>query len=141
MKALFLDNDIKKVLALKILRPFLRSAPVGRCFPVQYGEVPEPELPGPRWLKVRVRSCGICGSDLHFIHLDMDPKCFPAAIPGLKRKYLGHELLAEVVEAGAEAAPFAIGDRVGLRIDWPSCFQMEIDPPLFPVPPGKLHAL
>lgn len=129
MKALFLDNDIKKVLALKMLRPLLRSAPVGRWFPVQYGEVPEPALPGPRWLKVRVRSCGICGSDLHFIHLDMDPKCFPAAIPGLRRKYLGHELLAEVVAVGTEAAPFRVGDRVGLRIDWPSCFQMEIDPP------------
>jgi len=65
---------------------------------MQYAEVPEPDLPGPRWLKVRVKSCGLCGSDVHFIHMDMDPKCFPAAIPGVTRKYIGHELIAEVVE-------------------------------------------
>jgi threonine dehydrogenase-like Zn-dependent dehydrogenase len=129
MKALFLENDLRRVLLLKAFRPFLRSAPVGRFFPVQHAEVPEPDLPGRRWLKVRVKSCGLCGSDVHFLHLDMDPKCFPAAIPGLTRKYLGHELVGEVTETGSEVENFLPGDRVALRIDWPSCYQLEIDPP------------
>lgn len=129
MKALFLENDLKRIIMLKALKPFLRSAPVGRLFPVQYAEVPEPDLPGPRWLKVRVKSCGLCGSDIHFIHMDMDPKCFPAAIPGVTRKYIGHELIAVVTETGDAVEAFRSGDRVALRIDWPSCFQLEIDPP------------
>ncbi len=72
----------------------------GAGLPLAVEERPEPE-PGPGELLLRVRSCGICGSDLHVAqHLDL---------PGV---VLGHELAGEVVAAGPGAEGFADGDRV-----------------------------
>ena len=129
MKALYFDNNIAKILALKVSSVFNKNAALGSLAPMRFAEVPDPKLPGPRWLKVRNRACGLCGTDLHLMFMDLDPGCFPAAMPGLERKYLGHEAVGEVVELGDEVAGFKVGDRVAIRIDWPSCFQMEIDPP------------
>lgn len=129
MRALFFENRLAKVVALKALEKIWRNAALGPFSPLCYTNVPEPRLPNPRWIKVRNLQCGLCGTDLHFMFMDLDPKCFSAAVPGIRRKFLGHELVGEVVETGAEAAEFAVGDRVVLRIDWPSCAQLEIDPP------------
>jgi len=129
MKALYFDNNLPKILALKARSAVDKFAALGRWSPVQYADVAEPALPNPRWLKVRNLACGLCGTDMHFIFMDMDPRCFPAATPGIARKFLGHELVGEIVEVGAEADGWKAGDRVALRIDWPSCFQLEIDPP------------
>lgn len=129
MKALYFENKIVRVAALKAATLINRYAALGRFSPLVYGNVEEPQLPDARWLKVRNISCGLCGTDLHFMFMDMDPKCFPAAVPGITRKFLGHELISEVIEVGDEAGDFHVGDRVTMRIDWPSCFQMEIDPP------------
>jgi len=129
MKALYFENKLAKIVALKAASVFSRDAAFAPFSPLRYADVPEPHLPNARWLKVRNRSCGLCGTDLHFIFMEMDPACFPAATPGIARKFLGHELVGEVVELGANASGFSLGDRVTMRIDWPSCFQMEIDPP------------
>ncbi|MCD6570886.1 MAG: zinc-binding dehydrogenase [Deltaproteobacteria bacterium] len=129
MKALYFENKIIKVAVLNVTSKFNKYAALGRFSPTRYSEIPEPQIPNQRWLKVKNKSCGLCGTDIHFIFMQMDPKCSPAAAPGISRKYLGHELVAEVTEAGSEAGDIKVGDRVSLRIDWPSCFQMEIDPP------------
>ncbi len=52
---------------------------------------------------VRVRACGICGSDLHFYH-----GVFPAN-PNISP---GHEFAGEVVELGERVAGFEPGQRV-----------------------------
>jgi len=119
MKALYFDNSLTKAVALKALSVFDKYAALGKLSPSQYAEVPEPTLPNARWLKVRNRSCGLCGTDVHFLFMEMDPGVFAAATPGIKRKFLGHELVGEVIEAGAEVDPVAVGDRVAMRIDWP----------------------
>ncbi len=62
-------------------------------------ERPDP-VAGPGELVVRVRACGLCGSDL--MQWYQDPRA-PVV--------LGHEPAGEVVEAGP-GAPFALGDRV-----------------------------
>lgn len=129
MKALYFDNSLPKIVALKAASIIDKYAALGPISPLRYAEIPEPELPNPRWLKVKNLCCGLCGTDLHFMFMDMDPRCFPAGLPGISRKYLGHELVGEVVEVGDEVHEVRTGDRVALRIDWPSCFQMEIDPP------------
>lgn len=129
MKALYFDNSLPRIVMMQIASKVYRDAAFTAISPTRYGEVPEPEIPNPRWLKVRNRSAGLCGTDIHLIFMEMDPKIFPAATPGIARKYLGHELVGEVVDAGDEVDNFQIGDRVCLRIDWPSCYQMEIDPP------------
>lgn len=128
MKALYFDNNLMKIVFLKAASMISRKAPFWPFSPVQYAEVEEPSLPGPNWLRVRNLACGLCGSDIHFLYMDMATDCFPAGLPGIDRKFLGHELVAEVVETGAGVREFKPGDRVALRIDWPSCFQLEIEP-------------
>lgn len=128
MKALYFDTDTKKIVLIKALSLFWKKAPLSAFSPVQYAEVPEPEIPSPNWVKVKNRMCGLCGSDVHFMFLEIDPKVAPAAVPPIPRKYIGHELVGEVVEVGSGAKDFSAGDRVILKIDWPSCFQKETEP-------------
>ncbi|MCJ7771576.1 MAG: alcohol dehydrogenase catalytic domain-containing protein [Desulfobacterales bacterium] len=128
MKALFIEKNILKILLLNITSKIFKYAALYPPAPARYTDVQEPEIPGPDWIKVRNRSCGLCGTDIHLLFMDMDPKIFPAATPGIYRKYLGHEMVGEIVEVGSNITEFKKGERVCLRIDWPSCFQMEIDP-------------
>jgi propanol-preferring alcohol dehydrogenase len=73
--------------------------------PLRRADVPVPE-PGPEQLLIRVRACGVCRTDLHVVDGDLpDPK--PAVIPG-------HEVVGIVERIGADAGPFAAGQRVGV---------------------------
>jgi threonine dehydrogenase-like Zn-dependent dehydrogenase len=128
MKALYFDSDMKRIVLTKALGLVWPGAPLSRVSPVRYARIEEPLLPGPNWVKVKNRMCGLCGSDVHFMFLEIDPKVAPAAVPPIGRKFLGHELVGEVVESGPGAREFAAGDRVILRIDWPSCYQKEARP-------------
>ncbi len=60
----------------------------------------------PGHVLVRVRNCGICGSDLHFYRGD-----FPAA-PGLQ---MGHEIAGEVAEVGAGVEGLSPGQPVAIE--------------------------
>ena len=128
MKSLYVDNELWRILYLQAASFISKKAAFTRLAPLQYRDVPEPEIPNPRWLKVKNIGCGLCGSDINLMYMNIDPKVFPAATPGIARKFLGHEMVGKVVEAGSEVTDVAVGDRVCLRIDWPSCYQMEIDP-------------
>ena len=74
----------------------LQSA--GRLAPA---DVPRP-APGPGELLLRLRGCGLCGSDIAKLG---DPG---ARVPAV----LGHEVVGDVVEAGEGVRGFAVGDRV-----------------------------
>lgn len=63
--------------------------------------VPVPE-PGPGEARVRVRACGVCGSDLHLLHLGLLPR---HGAPG-------HEITGEVDAVGDGVAGVAPGDTV-----------------------------
>ncbi len=66
-------------------------------------DVPVPE-PGPDELLIRVKYCGICGTDLH---IEADE--FPNSPPVI----MGHEFCGTVVRVGAQVgARYAPGDRV-----------------------------
>ncbi|MGE2836177.1 zinc-dependent alcohol dehydrogenase [Mycobacterium sp. SMC-4] len=67
-------------------------------------EVPTPAV-GSRDVLVRMRSCGICGSDALYIALGGIP-------PREGATPLGHEPAGEVVEVGAEVEGIAVGDHV-----------------------------
>jgi len=66
-------------------------------------QMPTPEI-GPDDVLVRVRACGICGSDVH----GLDGKT-GRRIPPL---VMGHEAAGEVVESGARVHDLRPGDRV-----------------------------
>jgi len=66
--------------------------------------VPDPRILEPTDAVVRVRVAGICGSDLH---------PYFGRERGLDRgTVMGHELLGEIVEVGADVRAFEVGDRV-----------------------------
>ena len=68
-------------------------------------EVPVP-MPGPGEVLVRIRACGICGSDLHGFHTGARRN-----LPGIGP---GHELAGEVAALGPDVAGPALGTRVAL---------------------------
>jgi 2-desacetyl-2-hydroxyethyl bacteriochlorophyllide A dehydrogenase len=77
---------------------------------VEVVEVARP-APGPTDALVRVRACGICGTDTTFLHMGGFPK--NAQLGGEMRPIvLGHEAAGEVVEVGAEVTDLKAGDRV-----------------------------
>jgi L-iditol 2-dehydrogenase len=66
-------------------------------------DAPEPE-PGPGDVKIRVRNCSTCGTDVkifRFGHHHIRPP-----------RVMGHEIAGEVVAAGADVTGWAPGDRV-----------------------------
>lgn len=72
------------------------SIRVGDCVPV---------TPGPGQVQLRVANCGICGTDLHIYHGNMDHR---VKMP----QVIGHETSAVVEALGDGVTDFARGDRV-----------------------------
>lgn len=69
------------------------------------GAAPMPQV-GPKDVLIRMKFCGICGSDVHFYEHG-EPE-FPDVYPFI----LGHEGAGEVVAVGAEVTTHKAGDRV-----------------------------
>jgi (R,R)-butanediol dehydrogenase/meso-butanediol dehydrogenase/diacetyl reductase len=69
-------------------------------------DMAEPE-PGPGELKLRVRYCGICGTDLYQFESSL-----ATALINRQSPIMGHEFSGEVVAVGAGVEGFAIGDVV-----------------------------
>ncbi|MFC1896369.1 zinc-binding dehydrogenase [Thermodesulfobacteriota bacterium] len=63
----------------------------------------------PTDILVRVRACGICGSDLHSYKLELFPEISMEVPQG---RIPGHEFGGDVVEVGREVAGIVVGDRV-----------------------------
>ncbi len=130
MRAIVAEKRLHRMLAVKGLKrlwPGVVWSPISH---VRTLDIPEPELPGPRWLRVKNRQCGICATDLTMLNLDLDISIAPAALPGVSRFYLGHEVVGEVVEVGEGVRRFGVGDRVVIesRFDSDNCEAQEIDP-------------
>ncbi len=70
---------------------------------MRFEEVNDPE-PGDSGVVVRVKACGICGSDLHFYQRG-GPKVKPGTI-------MGHEFSGDVIAVGQAVKDIKIGDRV-----------------------------
>jgi hypothetical protein len=64
MKALYFDNSLPRIVMVQAASLLYRQAALMSFSPTHYTKVPEPEIPNPRWLKVRNLACGICGSEL-----------------------------------------------------------------------------
>jgi alcohol dehydrogenase, propanol-preferring len=55
---------------------------------------------------VRVRVCGVCRTDLHLVEGDLAPQ--------RRGVTPGHQVVGDVVAAGADVTRFALGDRIGI---------------------------
>jgi len=83
---------------------FMRAAVCTAAETFELRESPRPQ-PGPGQVIVRVRSCGICGSDLHWFRGQFPP---PPVFPG-------HEIAGEVTDVDGGERGLAVGDRVAVE--------------------------
>jgi (R,R)-butanediol dehydrogenase/meso-butanediol dehydrogenase/diacetyl reductase len=79
----------------------------------------EPEQPGPGQVQIEVAYTGICGTDLHIFHGDMDARVDVPAI-------VGHEMSGVVADVGDGVTQWRAGDHVTVMpLDWdgtcPAC--------------------
>jgi len=92
-----------------------RSADVGTS-PLQLRDVPAPD-PGPGQVRVKIRVCGVCRTDLHIAEGDL---------PLVKRPVIpGHETVGMVDKIGAGVRSVKEGDRVGVAWLQGTCGQCE----------------
>jgi alcohol dehydrogenase, propanol-preferring len=73
--------------------------------PLHRVERPLPE-PGPGQVRIQVRCCGVCRTDLHLAEGDLAPR--------RSRTTPGHEVVGSVDAVGPGAGRFAPGERVGV---------------------------
>jgi threonine dehydrogenase-like Zn-dependent dehydrogenase len=128
MRTIYFEKSIPKILLTKALQPIWPAVIYSRLSPTRFVDVPEKPLPGPGWVRMRNRLCGICASDLHLLFVDADPRISPAALPGTERIYLGHEVLSEVIEVEPGVTSLKVGDRVILDHPEANCLNQEIEP-------------
>ena len=69
---------------------------------VRIEDAPEPEC-GPDEVKLRVRNCSTCGTDVKILHNGHQNLTPP--------RIIGHEVAGEVVEVGADVSGWSVGDR------------------------------
>lgn len=73
---------------------------------IEFHEVDVPKVK-PDQIKVKMKMIGVCGSDIHVNHGRHPYTSYPVV--------QGHEVSAEVVEAGSEVTNVKIGDRVTIQ--------------------------
>jgi threonine dehydrogenase-like Zn-dependent dehydrogenase len=128
MKTIYFQVDIPRILATRLLSKLSESVYGSPISPVRYAELADQDLPGPGWVRVKNILAGICGADLSLFYVQASPSISIAALPGMPRAFMGHELVGRVVEAGPAVTDFAPGDRVTLQRYLPCCSIKEIEP-------------
>lgn len=110
MKALMLNLNPVRFAALQALR----SLSVKFCYNGPFStitlvDIPEPVLPGPEWVKIRTRLCGLCGSDINLMFAKDSPTASPfTSFPCVP----GHEFCGVIVETGSGVKSVKKGDPV-----------------------------
>jgi alcohol dehydrogenase, propanol-preferring len=84
--------------------------------PLELAQLPTPK-PGPGEIRLRVRCCAICRTDLHVMEGDLPQQKLPI-VPG-------HQVVGTVDALGSGAGRFPIGRRVGVAWLRQTCAQCE----------------
>ena len=96
--------------------------------PMALKDIDDPTPVGPDWALLRTRLTGICGSDSKQVLMDFEDGADASMTAFISfPQVLGHEVVADVVEAGPESG-VEVGQRVVLN-PWLSCGPRGIDPP------------
>jgi len=73
--------------------------------PLRAADAPIPE-PAAGQVRVRVRACGVCRTDLHIVDGELSHPKLPLI--------LGHQIVGEIVAAGAGVDDLTVGERIGI---------------------------
>ena len=84
---------------------------------IQVEDIPEPPLDRDQ-VMVRVRACGICGSDIRYLEGENPwaQHTLGTVIPNPPRMVLGHEVAGEIVAVGDPSLEPRIGERVVMLV-------------------------
>ncbi|HVY11743.1 MAG TPA: zinc-binding dehydrogenase [Mycobacteriales bacterium] len=102
--------------------PYLKAL---AAVPMDLRDIPDPALPADDWVILKTTLCGICGSDAKQVFMDGDGDSAMTSLISFPQ-VLGHEVIGEIVEAGA-ASGRRVGERVVLN-PWLSCGPRGITP-------------
>jgi len=80
--------------------------------PLHLAELPLP-IPGAGEIRVQVRVCGVCRTDLHIVEGELPLPKLPVV--------LGHQIVGVVDAAGSGVTRFQAGDRVGVPWVYSTC--------------------
>ena len=109
MKAITFAAPIPRYLATRVAGKVSEALYVGAHACTRLADIETPALPTDRWVRVRTRLGGICGSDLNVITLQASPSTSPfSSFPFV----IGHENVGEIVEVGAGVRTARVGERV-----------------------------
>ncbi|MGQ9501695.1 MAG: zinc-dependent alcohol dehydrogenase [Anaerolineae bacterium] len=89
----------------------MKAAVLTSKYHIVIQDVAAPELQADNEVLIRVRTVGICGSEVHAFH-GTHPFRKPPAI-------LGHEMAGDVVAVGSAVIRVSVGDRVTVDPHWP----------------------
>jgi len=126
MKALVYDITPVRWMACKVIGWRRPSVFWSGLSGLKLQQVPVPQLPSPRWLRLRPVLGGICGTDLAAITQKHHPANILQIFSELPAQ-LGHENVSVVESVGAEVSRFKPGDRVIVEPSL-SCRPRGIDP-------------
>src|SRR5256712_6805973 len=87
-----------------------------RGYPLRPAVLPSPE-PGQDEVRVLVRVCGVCRTDLHIVEGELPPAKRPV-VPG-------HEVVGIVDRVGSRVRTVKVGDRVGIAWLQRTCGRCE----------------
>ncbi len=133
LQALVYRKSVPRYLLMRTGSKRLKSLETSRFSPLQLEDFPDPELPTPRWVRVKPLLSGICGSDLGTLSSENSPYFSPITSPPF---VMGHEVFGEVME---DNSGFHSGERVVLEPAL-GCKVRGIDPPCPYCASGR-HAL
>ena len=109
MNAIEFNVTVPRFLLAKSVGRVSDSAFYGGLSGVRLRDVELPSLPGPEWVRLKVRKAGICGTDIGNLTYSASPAMEPfGSFPAV----LGHEIVAEVVETGSHVRDLEPGQRV-----------------------------
>lgn len=109
MRAVSFNVTIPSFLIGKGLGGFTESAIFGGLSGLKIEDVREPALPAGDWVRLKILKAGICGTDVGTLTYSASPAMEPfGSFPAV----LGHEILAKVVEVGADVRGVEVGQRV-----------------------------
>jgi propanol-preferring alcohol dehydrogenase len=94
----------------------LREPKTAEEHPLEWTDLPLPE-PGSGEVRLSVKACGVCHTDLHTVEGDLTLPRLPL-VPG-------HQIVGTVEARGDEATRFEVGQRVGVPWLYRTCGQCE----------------
>jgi threonine dehydrogenase-like Zn-dependent dehydrogenase len=107
---------------MRMMKAVVKSKPEAGC---DVTEIPYPDLK-PGWIIIKVKECGICGSDIATAYLRPWDELKRAFRPNQPYTVLGHEYVGEVVEIGEGVSDIGIGDHVTVNPwYWNACGKCE----------------